>query len=223
MSVVAMMISCAKDNYDLPDKTLTGRIVYQDEPINVEYDQVRIELWESGWQLHTPIDVTIKQDGSFSALLFEGSYKMVIPQGQGPFLTTQNETTQSDTIALELRGNTGMDVEVLPYYMIRNTQMSKNGNAVDASFSIDQIVTDERAKSVDRVYLYLNKTQFVSGANNVKTVEIAGADIVDFANVNLSAGIPELVPAQQYIYARVGVRISGIQDLIFSPVQKINF
>jgi len=93
---------------------------------------------------------------------------------------------------------------------------------VDASFSIDQIVTDERAKSVDRVYLYLNKTQFVSGANNVKTVEIAGADIVDFANVNLSAGIPELVPAQQYIYARVGVRISGIQDLIFSPVQKIN-
>lgn len=220
---VALLASCAKDNYDMPDTSLTGRIVYGGEPINVEFNQVRIQLWESGWQLRTPIDVSIDQDGSFSAVLFPGSYKMVIPGGQGPFLTQVDATTQSDTIAVELTGNQTMDIEVTPFYMVRSSEFIKNGNAIGASFSLEKVVTDQNAKDVERVYLYLNKSQFVSGATNVKTAEIAGTDITDLSSINLSAEIPELVPIQNYIYARVGVKISGVEDLIFSPVQKIAF
>ena len=220
---VALLVSCTKDNYDMPDTSLTGRIVYNGEPINVEYDQVRIQLWESGWQLRAPIDVTIKQDGSFSSVLFKGSYKMVIPVGQGPFLTHINDGTQSDTIALELRGSQALDIEVTPYYMVRNPQFVKSDNFVNASFSIEKIVTDVSAKNFERVFLYINKTQFVSGGSSIKVAEKAAGDITDMANVSLSAEIPALVPAQSYVYARVGVKISGVEDLIFSPVQKITF
>jgi hypothetical protein len=220
---VVVMVSCAKDNYDMPEESLTGRIVYNGEPLNVEFDQVRVQIWESGWQLRNPIDMTIKQDGSFSAVLFKGSYKMVIPAGQGPFMSNRNETTQSDTIALELNGSQSVDIEVTPFYMVRNSQFAKSGNAVNTTFSLEKIVTDANAKDVERVFLYLNKTQFVSGANNIRVVEIAGGDIADLSGIAMSAEIPEMIPAQNFVYARVGVRLAGVQDLIFSPVQKITF
>lgn len=221
-AVAFVVASCAKDNYDMPDQSLTGRIVYNGEPINVEYNQVRIQLWESGWQLKTPIDMAIAPDGTFSAVLFKGDYKMVIPAGQGPFRSVKNDQTQSDTIALTLTGSTVMDLEVMPYYMIRNAKMSAAGNAVSGTFALEKIITDGNAKNIERVYLYVNKTQFVSGANNIKVADKAGADITDPTNISLSVEIPTMVPAQNFIYARVGVKISGVEDLIFSGVQKLS-
>jgi hypothetical protein len=220
---VTLLSSCALDNYDGPDVSLAGRIVYNGEPVNVEFNQVRIQLFESGWQLRNPIDVAIKQDGAFSAVLFKGSYKMVIPTGQGPFMTQINDQTQSDTIALELNGSQEFDIEVTPYYMVRNAQFAKNGNNVNASFSLEKIVNDVNAKDFERVFLYINKSQFVSGASNIKVSELAAGDISNISSVDMSAEIPALVPAQSYVYARIGVKISGVEDLIFSPVQKITF
>src|ERR1700754_4653799 len=84
--LASLAFSCRKDNYDAPSSTFTGRLVYQGEAIQVEYDRVPFELYEYGFGKVGPINGTITPDGSFSHLLFDGDYKFVIRPGQGPFV-----------------------------------------------------------------------------------------------------------------------------------------
>src|SRR5690606_215397 len=66
MGIMASLASCKYDNYDEPSFQLDGRITYQGEPIGVSYNDVYIELWESGWQRLGNIGVAVDQDGSYS-------------------------------------------------------------------------------------------------------------------------------------------------------------
>ncbi len=52
---------------------------------------------------------------------------MVIPKGQGPFLSSTNAETQSDTIIVSLRGSQTLDIEVQPFYMVDNASYQVNG------------------------------------------------------------------------------------------------
>jgi hypothetical protein len=126
MGMAASLMSCNYDNYDEPSFQLDGRIVYQGEPIGVSYNDVYIELWESGWQRLGNIGVAVDQDGSYSSPLFKGDYKMIIPNNQGPFRKITNDQTSNDTISVNLSGSRTIDIEVMPYYnyMIRNTNIS---------------------------------------------------------------------------------------------------
>jgi hypothetical protein len=54
----------------------------------------------------------------------------------------------------------------------------------------------------------------------VKTVN--GADITNPNNVVLGVTIPTNTQAQGYIFARIGLKIAGVEDRIYSPVKKIN-
>ena len=80
------MWSCGKDNYQAPESTLTGTVVYQGEPVGVRgsNQSVRLQLWQDGFQTREPIDVYVAQDGSFSAALFDGQYKLITVPGSGP-------------------------------------------------------------------------------------------------------------------------------------------
>ncbi len=215
-ALAVFFASCAKDNYDPPQSSLKGRIVYQGEPINVEHDQVRFQLWERGWGALTPIDVAVAQDGSFSALLFDANYKLLFPGGQGPFMPIT-----SDSIPVDLKGSQTMDIEVIPYYMVRNPQFSASGRTVNASARLEQIITDANAKNVELVTLYINKTTFVGGGTNIARKELNGADITDLSNVALSVEVPSITPSQNYVFARIGVKIIGVEDMIFSPVERV--
>ena len=70
--------------------------------------------------------------------------------------------------------------------------------------------------------LYINKTQFVSGADNIAVKTVDGADITNPNNVVLGVTIPTITPGQGYIFARIGLKIAGVEDRIYSPVKKIN-
>jgi hypothetical protein len=61
----------------------------------------------------------------------------------------------------------------------------------------------------------------VSGGDNVASKDMAGADITDPNNISLSVTVPPITPNQNYIFARVGVKIANVEDMIFSPLQKI--
>lgn len=215
------LASCELDNYEAPDSSLKGRIVYNGEPINVGYNEVYFELWEPGWQEKTPINVAVDQDGSYSALLFNANYKLIIPSSQGPFISNLNDATQSDTILVNLNGNQTLDIEVTPYYMIRNPQISGSGRTISTIFGLEKIINDANAKDVERVSLYVNKTFFVDLGNNIAAANMNGGDIMDMDNISLGVDVPAITPAQNYVYARVGVKISGVEDMLFSPVQKL--
>lgn len=216
-----LAISCKKDNYDAPSSSFTGRILYQGEAIQVEYDRVPFEMYEYGFGKVGPINGTITPEGTFSHLLFDGDYKLVIREGQGPFLWPQTGG-KSDSISVSVRGNTTLDIEVEPYYMIRTPQFAQAAGKVNGSFKIEQIITDApRAKDIEKAALFINKTIIVSNDNNIGRTEINGAAIADPNNVNLEVTVPALTPTQNYVFARIGVKAVGVEDWIFSPVQKI--
>lgn len=216
-----LFTACKKDNYTPPGSKFTGAIVYQGDSIQVATQQVSFQLWQSGFGKLTPIDVNVAQDGSFSALLFDGDYELVFPQGQGPFKSLVNAETNSDTIPVHVHGNTSLNVEVEPYYVVRDPQFSAGNGSITASCKLEKIITDAGAQDVESVTLYINKTTFVDNNNNIASASVSGGDITDMNNISLNVGVPDLVPTQDYIFARIGVKIANVEDLIFSPVMKI--
>lgn len=216
LGMILSLGSCEIDNYDEPGSFFTGAITYEGDTVRVAYNEVRFQLWQSGFGNEGPMDVHVAQDGSFSAVLFDGDYRLSFIDG--PFRPNYEE---GDSINLDINGDTNMNLEVTPYYMIRDPEFSLSGNTVQASIDLEQIITDEDARGIDHVTLYLNTTQFVS-PNSDASVARADADLTDLNNLSMAVDIPDHV-TQNYIFARVGVRISGVEDMIFSPVRKISF
>lgn len=224
LSISLFLYACKKDNYDPPAAQLSGKLVYKGENINVEFNQVPYQLYQFGFGKTGPISNTsFTQDGSYSVLLFNGTYKLLIPNGQGPFLWKKTPGGAPDSLTVTINGSQQLDLEVTPYYMIRTPQITGAGTNVTANFKIEKVITDANARNIERVNLYINKTAFVSGNGdyNVGNVSRAGADITDPNNVSLSITVPTLVPAQNYIFARIGLKIAGVEDMIFSPIVKL--
>lgn len=223
--VCSFFIACEKDNYEAPSSFFEGTIQYNGEPIHVEFGQVAFELWQSGFGKSGAIHVAVNQDGSFSSLLFDGEYKMVFSNNQGPFLWKRNAAGTPDTIAIQIKGNKKMDIEVIPYYMIRNAQMTLTGKKLTATCKLEKVTTDMNARNIERVSLYVNKTQFVSGngTQHIARKDLGSGAIADINHVILDVDIPDIIPTQNYVFARIGLKIAGVEDMIFSPLQKITY
>jgi hypothetical protein len=222
-TIAVLFASCKKDNYEAPQADFTGRIVYKGEAINVQYGQVNFELWQPGFGNNAAIPVNISQEGTYSAKLFDGNYKLVFAANQGPFLWKKNAAGRQDTVAVNISGSKVMDIEVMPYFMIRGATLSAAAGKVNGFCKLEKIITDANAKDIENVSLYINKTQFVDGGNNIGSQQINGAAIADLNNLNMSVSIPAMTPTQNYVFARIGVKIAGVEDMIFTPVSKISF
>lgn len=222
----AAAVSCKKDNYAAPSSTLSGRLLYKGDSIGVERDQVPYELYQYGFGKVGAIGSSFAQNGTYSQLLFDGDYKLIIPNGQGPFIWNKTASGAPDSIAISLKGNQTLDLEVTPYYMIRTPQMTPApaDTSVTATFNLEKVITDTiNQKGIDRVSLYINKTQFVSGGDRIASTDLSGSAITDLNNISLKVKVPVFVPTQNYVFARIGVKIAGVEDMIFSPVQKVQF
>ena len=224
IAICAGVASCKKDNFKAPESKLSGRLVYKGDPIGVEQFQVPFELFQYGFGKVGGINSSFAQDGSYSALLFDGEYKFDIPNGQGPFIWKQLPSGNPDSISISMKGSKTLDLEVTPYYMIRTPQLSAAAGKVTGTLKIEKVITGANSKNIDRVRIYINKTQFVSGGDfNIAQSEISGSSITDMNNVSLSVNIPSISPTQNYVFARIGIKIDGVEDMIFSPIQKLTF
>lgn len=159
LSAVALA-SCTKDNYDAPTSFIKGRVVYKGEALQLRGNEaVRLQLYQRGYEKHDPVDVFVNQDGEFSICIFDGQYQLITKAGNGPW-TSEGR----DTIEVNLRGHAVQDVEVVPYYLLDDAQMTLNGNRVDASFKVNKIA----GHGIDRVFIMLGTTKFLSdGEHNV--------------------------------------------------------
>lgn len=220
--LIVALAACKKDNYKEPSAQLAGQLQYKGEVINVERNQVPFQLYQYGFGKVGAINGTFAQDGTYGALLFNGNYKLLIPSGQGPFLWKELAPGVPDSMAVTMNGNQTLNIEVTPYYMIRNTQITAAGGKVTANFKADKIIQDANAKDIERVSLYINTGQFV-GTDNVAAADMAGSAIVDPGNISLQVSIPTFTPAQNFVYARVGLKIANVEDMIFSPLLKVSF
>jgi len=77
------------------------------------------------------------------------------------------------------------------------------------------------AKDIERVSLYINNTEFTSGGDNIAVTNMDGSAITDPNNISLSVGVPTSALNKTYVYARVGIKIVNVEDMIFSPLQKV--
>ncbi len=221
LGLILSLGSCEIDNYEEPKSLFEGALTYQGDTIRVAQNDVRFQLWQSGFGKEGPLDVHVTQDGSFSSLLFNGDYRLKFIDGQGPFKAISQGGQQGDTIYLNLNGSTNMELEVMPYYMIRNPQINVSGNSVNASIELQQVITGMDARDIEHVTLYLNKTHFVS-ANGDMNIARGDADLTNMDNLSMMVEIPDNLN-QDYLFARVGVKIAGVEDMLFSPLQKLNF
>ena len=148
---------------------------------------------------------------------------MIIPIGQGPFLPLQNQAGGPDTILIDLRGNETMDIEVTPYWRFRNQLLSAGEGQVGATVSLEQVVTGDQAREIESVTLYVSKTAFANTQTNVATTSVGGPDITDANSISLSVDIPDIQPIQDYVFASVGVKFAGVEDLLFSDTERLDF
>lgn len=207
-----LFTSCEYDNYDEPGSTLTGRVVYNGEPVGVRSNGTQLELWEDGHKLYSKIPVHIAQDGTYSAKLFNGSYKLVRLAG-APW-----EAQPGDTIRIDVKGKTERDVPVTPYFAIRNASFQKGSGTVTAKFTIDKVVASSNVVSVN---LYLGKNLLTDQNRNEKVEELNLDDLVLSSETTITAEIPASLLNNDFIFARVGVRSSNSGEYFYTQVEKI--
>jgi hypothetical protein len=212
-SIIASSIflaSCEKDNFAEPASILSGRIIYNNEPVGVRSNALELELWQHGYANFTKIPVFIKQDGTFSAVLFDGKYKLVRMNG-APW---ENNT---DSIDVEVRGNTIVDVPVVPYFSLSNVSFQKNGSQVTATFTVNKVSSQRNLK---KVYLFLGKTIITDNGYNIARISKDAASITLGEPTTLTVSVPS-ANSSRIIFARVGIETDGIGQLLYSASEQI--
>jgi hypothetical protein len=213
-SLASLFAGCEKDNYDAPSATLTGRVVYQDQPLGVRSDGVQLELWQPGFQLFTKIPIYVAQDGTFSASLFDGNYKLTRLRGNGPW------ADNTDTINIQVRGGTTVDVPVDPFFVIRNENIQRSGTTINATFNLQRVNT---TKNLEFVRLYVGSTMITDQVRNDRNATRAANTITDLTQpVTISVDVPANLAAKDFVVARIGVKTEGVAELLYSQPVKIN-
>lgn len=208
---VIIFAGCTKDNFDPPTSMLTGTITYNGSPIGVRSNGTQLELWQYGYKLRSKIAVYIAQDGTYSARLFDGNYKLVRLKG-APWVN------QTDSIDVTVSGATKVDVPVVPYFTITGETFSYAGGVLSASCTVTKVGT----VNIERLTLYVGTTSIVDASNNVGFSDKTGAELSNLTvPLTYSYTVPTTLTSISYIYARIGVKATGVGELLYTPVQKI--
>lgn len=212
--VFLSLLGCGKDNYEAPESTLTGRVVYQGQALNVRGtdEKVRLQLYQDGYAKRDPIEVFVGQDGSFSAKLFDGQYKLITRDGNGPWVNSR------DTTVVDLRGATSINLEVTPFFTISDAVISLTGNTMNTSFTINKIV--ENAE-IDRILLLLNSTAFVDDGFNLARKEFTTDLTIGPANLSAEFADNAKIIGAKSLFGRICVWAKGADQGIYSPVVKL--
>lgn len=213
-SIILLFVfsSCEYDNYDPPKSQLTGKFVFEGDPVGVRQGVNVLQLYEPGWENFEPIGLNVKQDGTFSAQLFDGDYQLVLINGNGPWVN------QTDTIDIQVNGGQELDVMVEPFFMIRNENFEVEASTLKASFNVEQIVNSRQLQFVS---LYIGETMLVDNRFNANEQRLPSGGIENInETINLEMDLSEI--DQDFLFARIGVKTQGNPELIFSEVKRID-
>lgn len=256
------------DSLEAPHIKLTGRVVNAatGEPIPVRVPGgAQLRVWHTSWDEDDPLrsptamNIHMNTDGSFSSLVYDGKYDLQLLADVGPWV---NDTTR---IALNITGDTHVDVPVQAYYTIANPSIAfvppaagdTTGGRITATFRVAQHVAN--APPVELVGLYISTTQFVDQQRRETTVrgswtyplvsppeanptpagqasgtphERVRAQVQTQLDNNETITISLILPSnirltrspalRDMLYARVGVKTTGVPERAYSPVVAVN-
>ncbi|MDU1905213.1 MAG: DUF3823 domain-containing protein [Dysgonomonas sp.] len=209
-----LFTGCEYDNFDEPKSTLSGKVVYGSEPVGVRATGIELELWQDGFGLKKSIPIYIAHDGSYSAVLFNGEYKLVRKAG-APWQPQLN-----DTIIVNVKGNTTLDVPVMPYFIINNESFQGTSSNIAAKFTINKIV---ESSEISEVKVYLGTGILTDENKKEHAVSVDLANIEVGQETSLSINIPENLASENYLFVRVGVKSNISNEFYYTQVQKVEF
>jgi hypothetical protein len=223
------------DNYDAPDTTLSGRVIFQGEPVGIRTNAVQLALWQTdpGYEIVDFIPVYVNQEGYFSTTIFKGNYEIGLRDNNGPWM---NSPTR---IPVAVNGNTTVDVPVAPYYTIQDPVITFDASvnqpygAITATFRVGQI---NPVNQLEFVGVYLGYTRFVDRTPN--SVNIANSirertrtqiqsQLNSNGTITITFNLPNTVHNTQgpdrrnFVFIRIGVKTVGVTELWYTPVQEI--
>lgn len=209
-ALLSLLTSCGLDNVDAPASKLRGKITYNGATIGVKGtdEAVRLQAYQDGYDLDTPFEIFVKQDGTFEATVFDGVYKIVSRDNNGPWLNTR------DTVVVTVKGASVCEYPVTPYYMIESETITLSGNTLHGSCLVKQIAGD---KAIERVMLLLSKTSFVDDVCQIARQDLEKPQP---GPLDLSMDVSSHT-AEHALFARIGVKIEGVGDALYSTVVRL--
>lgn len=199
--------ACEFDNFEEPKSKLSGQIVYNGEAVGLRSNGVQLELWQHGYELFQKIPVYVDQNGNYSAMLFDGDYKMTMIRGNGPWLD------RTDSIDVQVRGSQIMDVEISPYYYISNTSISRSGSNLDVTFTIQGVNTD---RALEFASIYMGRTSITDAVRNEGSHRVNAEDITLGTPITIQVPIPASLASNSEIFVRIGAKTTGVPELIYT-------
>ena len=213
-----LLAGCEYDNYEEPKNLLTGRIVYNGEPVGLKQtgtgqDYNVLELYQPGFEGTAPIPVYVDQDGTFSAMLFKGSYRIVAKNGSGPWVDMGTE------LYFDVTGDTSVDFPVTPYYVLSNEEYSVDDEGMlTVSFRVDRgaftLINGKPDALIESITLYINNTRFVDDVTFRKKVDSANLSIGE-QTITVSLKDAELAE-YPVLYARLAIGTQGISPKLYT-------
>lgn len=211
LALAAGISSCKKDNYEAPKSTLSGRVVFQGQPVGVRSNGTQLQIWQRGYAFFTPIAVYIDQTGRFSALLFDGDYKITRVAG-APWLP------QTDSVSVKVSGDTQIDVPVSPYSVVSNAAYTRNGTTITANITVQKA---QATSQIEAVRLYVFRTTLVDQNNADATTNVDGTTVTSGQAFTANVTVPASLTSAEAVYVRVGVKTAGVNELAYSAPTKI--
>lgn len=216
---IFMLFSCEIDNYDLPDKTIEGKIVDQVTGENLYTQQpngIKVRLLEEGFSNPIPFDFWAMSDGTFrNTKVFAAKYKALVLEG--PFEDSSVEQVDVNLTS----GNQTIEFKVEPYVRLKNVNITVAGTTVNATYNIEHTTS---SKVPTRCYLMLHNSVIVhqttvglkrSTQHNLTTWTIEEIEAETFEDQ-----ITGLAPGTYY--ARVGVHTNNTLNRVnYSPIVKV--
>lgn len=209
-TLLSLLTSCGLDNVDAPESKIQGKISYNGTSIGVKGtdEAIRLQAYQDGYELKTPFEIFVKQDGTFEATVFDGVYKIVCRDNNGPWLNSR------DTVTVTVKGSTTFEYPVTPYFLIENENIALNGNTLEASCIVKKIAGD---KAIERVMLLLSKTSFVDDVCQIARKDIEKPEA---GQMNLSMDISQNM-SEKALFGRIGVKVDGVGDAIYSTIVRL--
>ncbi len=213
LMLIAVLIfaNCGVDNYEEPTSMLTGRITYGDYPIGLEHGKIKMKLFQDGYDLYQEIPVYVSYDGTFSAILYNGKYRLVGMDDGCPWVNDQY------AMELDIQGDMEIEYVVIPYFTLNNVIFSLSDNSLIGRCTIEQIVKDKRAEQLN---LYIGKSHFLdnNSYNHLVQMNINSPRIGE--NIIIQ-NISNVLENNEILYARFGLKIEGISEMIYSSIMRI--
>lgn len=227
MILPIMFTACEYDNYDEPNAIISGKIVYEGQSIPVKNNQVTFRLYEPGWELSasTYMNVQVAQDGTFSANVYSGKdYYLIRQNNIGPWVNP----TASDTIyVINCAKNQTVDMPVTPYFLLENVSVTCSNKVVSGTCSVKQIAG---GRNIEFVGLYAGRNIIVDDTYNfggtagfATSMATAGDQVslsLDLNGLSVSSTSGSL-PSTGFIYARMGLKIEGIDAMVYTESFKL--